>query len=213
MKNIVATLIITIFMSVQAQEVCDKGGAGVSTLWEMQQKDIRSSVLVSPPLKATGFKIASPIVSSVPDWKFLEDKSIAWVTDYTSPSFPAEPFVEVLTSILASENGTSFWVRKQLSLRNSNLEGEGELKAYLVILLEELDLKASLVYLCEYGWPNSLKMMLVQAGDTFVLATFVPDLYIPNQIYLDAVVAPVLEFDAVLNERVIPYTEQRLMYY
>jgi hypothetical protein len=31
--------------------------------------------------------------------------------------------------------------------------------------------------------------------------------------YLDAVVAPALEFDTVLNERVIPYTEQRLMYY
>jgi hypothetical protein len=100
--------------------------------------------------------------------------------DYTSPSFPAEPFVEFLTSILASENGTSFWVRKQLSLRNSNLEGEGELKDYLVILLEELDLKASLVYLCEYDWPNSLKMMFVQVGDTFVLAMFVPDVSMPQ---------------------------------
>jgi hypothetical protein len=61
MKKFAATIIVMLLVSVQAQKVCDKGGTGVRTLWNITRQAV-SNTLFPPFPEVSG----SVITSSLP---------------------------------------------------------------------------------------------------------------------------------------------------
>jgi hypothetical protein len=148
----------------------------------------------------------------------------------------ANPYVEFQTLVLRSEDEKSLWLTRRLEHYDADDSFEpgrddyATLEEGLKMMLAQLDITDQSFRLCSYQssyqssvsplLPPDLEMVLVQVGDTYMLAVLAGQsrygyydawsMVTPR--YLSVLVTPVSEIDVLLSDTIIPRATEQLQY-